>query len=88
MLPYYWISTFRLSTLSGDPGNIGTMKLDLIAAIAVNVIFGTGVAVLWCSYFRAEATEKPERRVGHDREEIEIDPANIPQYQATWRNIQ
>ena len=63
------------------------MELPLIVAIAVNVLLGIGIAALWCSYFRAEATKNPKRRLGQTREVIEIDPASVPQYQATWRNI-
>ena len=64
------------------------MELALIVAIAVNAMFGIGVAAAWSRYFRTEATEKPKRRVGQTREVIEIDPTNVPQYQATWRNVQ
>ena len=64
------------------------MELPLIITIAVNAMFGIGVAVAWSRYFRAGATEKPKQRAGQMRETIEIDPASVPQYQATWRTIQ
>jgi hypothetical protein len=65
-----------------------SVTLELIVAIAVNVLFGIGVAALWCRYSGSKATKGPARRVGHRRETTEIDPANVPQYQATWRDMQ
>jgi hypothetical protein len=58
------------------------MRLDLAVTIAVNVVLSIAVAVLWTRYFRS----KPSKRVRFSREEFEIDPANVPQFKATWRN--
>ena len=63
------------------------MTLELIVAIAVNALLGIGVAALWCRYFGVEEAKKQKRRVGQRREAIEIDPEEVPPFQATWRNI-
>jgi hypothetical protein len=63
------------------------VELELIVAIAVNVLFGIGVATLWRRYFGANAAKNPKRRIGYRREMIEIDSANVPQFQPNWRNI-
>ena len=80
--------SFAPPTLWSFPGNISTVTLELMVAIAVNVLFGIGVAALWCRYSRVEGASVPKRRAGQTREVLEIDPANVPPFQATWRNIQ
>lgn len=88
ILRYYLIGTFGLSQRWEFPGNISIVTLGLMVAIAVNALFAIGVAVCWCRYFGVEGAGEPKRRAGQTREVLEIDPANVPPFQATWRNIQ
>ena len=61
--------------------------LELIIALGVNGLFGIGVAAVWCNYLGSKTPKNP-KQVGWKREAIEIDPANVPEFDATWRSVQ
>jgi len=54
--------------------------------VALNIFFGTAVAVFWIKYFGSRKTKPLNRRVGYHRDEIEIDAADVPPFKPTWRN--
>jgi hypothetical protein len=62
------------------------MSWELI--VALNLVFAISAAALWtaCSGPKRVKIRKGEIRHRHDA--LEIDPAEVPQFQATWRNAQ
>lgn len=54
--------------------------------LGANVVFGLGVAVIWTTVSKANKAKQQKRRVGYNREEVQIDPATIPEFHPTWRN--
>jgi hypothetical protein len=67
------------------PGRISTVMLELIIALGVNALFGIGVVALWCKYLGSKPAKKPTQ-VGWRREAIEINSANVPKFEPTWRS--
>jgi hypothetical protein len=59
--------------------------MDWELIIAVTVPFGLTAVVLWTTYLRSKA-KREKRPVGYQREEIQIDAANVPEFKPTWRN--
>ena len=54
--------------------------------VTLNIGFGIAVATLWVKYLGSRNAKAQKRGVGYRREEIEIDPANVPQFKPTWRD--
>jgi hypothetical protein len=55
----------------------------LIAAATVS--FGFAATALCISYLRSRAKRR-NRQIGYRREEMQIDPANVPEFKPTWRD--
>jgi hypothetical protein len=83
---YYPNGTFGLSTPSGSPSSISIVMQNFIVALGVSGLFGIGAAALWCNYFGSKTPKNP-KRVGWKREAIEIDPASVAEFHATWRSV-
>ncbi len=62
------------------------MSWELI--VVLNLVFAISAAVLWtaCSGSKKVTVRKGEIRHRHDQ--LEIDPASVPHFKPTWRNIQ
>ena len=59
------------------------MDWALIAAATVS--FGLAATAVCTSYLRSKA-QREKRQVGYQREEIQINAADVPEFKPTWRN--
>jgi hypothetical protein len=60
------------------------MDWTLIAAAMIS--FGLAATALWVSHLRSKSKPKKRHHLGYEREEIQIDPANVPEFKPTWRD--
>ena len=51
------------------------------------VFFGLVAIALWANHLLRSRKTKNEREVGYRREDIQIDPAAVPEFRPTWRDI-
>ena len=51
---------------------------------ALNAFVAVAVVMTWRAY--SGSGKGDNRKVGYKREEIQIDPVNVPQFKSTWRN--
>lgn len=58
--------------------------MDWVIA-AATVSFGLAAIALCITYLRSKA-KRGNRQVGYRREEIQIDPANVPEFKPTWKD--
>ena len=54
--------------------------------VLVNALFAFAVYRAWRKYCGSQRTSVG-RRVGSRCDEIELDPADVPEYKPTWANI-
>jgi hypothetical protein len=80
---YYRAGTFFPSTNTDLLASISSMIWVLF--IALNVFFGIAGAALWTNYCGSQAKHQ-NRKVGYRRDEIQIDPADVPQFKPNWQN--
>jgi hypothetical protein len=59
--------------------------MDWALTAAVTVFIGFVATVLCLTYLRSKAKPK-NRQVGYQREEIQINAANVRQFKPTWRS--
>ena len=58
------------------------------ALIAAMTLFFLMVATALCvNYLISRKGKRENREVGYKREEFEINPANVPEFKPTWRNV-
>lgn len=60
------------------------MDWDFIIAAAIPL--GLTTTALWVTYRVSRKRRHANRRVGYQREEIQIDPADVPEFKPTWRD--
>ena len=60
--------------------------MDWALITAVTIPFGLTATALWVTYRVSRKAKRKKRQVGYQREEIKIDPANVPEFKPTWRN--
>lgn len=56
-----------------------------ILIVAVAVSFGLAAIALYISCV-VEKSRRGKRRVGYQREDMQIDPANVPEFKPTWQD--
>ena len=59
--------------------------MEWVLIAAVTILAGLTAAALGVKYLRSRA-KSGKRQVGYQREEIQIDAADVPQFKPTWRN--
>lgn len=59
--------------------------MDWPLIVAATVSFGLAATALCIGYLRSRA-KREKRRVGYQREEIQINAADVPEFKPTWRN--
>ena len=54
--------------------------------IAAMISSGLAAIALWVSYLQSKSKPKKRQHLGYEREEIQIDAANVPEFKPTWRD--
>jgi len=60
--------------------------MDFPLLIGVNVLFVALTTLLWTEYAGHKKAKDP-KRAGRRREELSIDPATVPEFKPTWREL-
>ena len=58
--------------------------MDWILFVATNICFGVLVAIIWTKFVGSDRATPPNRKVGYRREEYEIEPASVPEFEPTF----
>jgi hypothetical protein len=62
--------------------------MDWALIIAVTIPFGLTATALWVTYRISRKRKGEKREVGYQREEIQINAADVSDFKPTWRNTQ
>ena len=62
------------------------MTENLVDFVVVAVL-GVATALAWTNFLRVPRNRRHNREVGHRREEIEIDPAKVPEFKPKWQDM-
>jgi len=62
------------------------MNWELI--VILNMGFAISAAVLWTACSGSRKIKVRQAGIRHRHDELEIDPASVPQFKSTWRNAQ
>lgn len=62
--------------------------MDWQVIVVLNVAFAISAAFLWTASSRPKKTAARKGAIRHRHDELEIDPAEVPHFKSTWRNIQ
>jgi len=57
----------------------------VLFAVTLNVLFAIAAAI-WTNHFASRKVRSQKREVGYLRDEIQIDPAKVAPFKATWRD--
>lgn len=55
--------------------------------MVLNVIFAILAAFLWAAGSGPKKAKVHKRAIRHRHEEFEIDPAEVPHFKSTWRDV-
>jgi hypothetical protein len=59
--------------------------MDWIPFVALNVAFATAAAAVWIKCLRPQKSKLQCR--AQLREQFDINPADVPEFKSTWRNV-
>ncbi|MDP9112293.1 MAG: hypothetical protein M3O20_01275 [Acidobacteriota bacterium] len=61
--------------------------MDWQVIVVLNVIFAILAAFLWAAGSGPKKAKVHKRAIRHRHEEFEIDPAEVPHFKSTWRDV-
>lgn len=61
------------------------MQMDWALIAAVTVFLALSATALCVSHLVSRRTKRQKRAVGYQREEIQINAADVPEFKPTWR---